>query len=279
MAENNEVTSEVAKRERPEDAEESTDEPLTKQAKVDLKAEEAEAAPVESENTAASNGTDEAKPEGAASAKDEAKDDTKTDSKSGAEEEKLAPAAATTETQASTPAVAHRAPVPAPAGVPAPTQQSYPPAVVNQAPVPTPVPAGVPVPTQQSYPLAGADTQVVEERGEVSALYVGRVIGKGGEMIRDLQARSACRIDVDQNVPPGQPRVITYRGTRTTVDFAKRLVHMLCQDNASDADLPLGEAKREYLVVPAQSVGKIIGRGGEVRTYGVSFTAFSTIIF
>jgi hypothetical protein len=72
MAENNEITLEVAKRERPEDAEESTDEPRTKQAKVDLKAEEAEAAPVESKNTAASNGTDETKPEGTESAKDEA---------------------------------------------------------------------------------------------------------------------------------------------------------------------------------------------------------------
>mmetsp|Transcript_401 Transcript_401/g.656 ORF Transcript_401/g.656 Transcript_401/m.656 type:complete len:634 (-) Transcript_401:1443-3344(-) len=105
---------------------------------------------------------------------------------------------------------------------------------------------------------------MVEEKGEVSALYVGRVIGKGGEMIRDLQARSACRIDVDQNVPPGQPRLITYRGTRKTVDFAKHLVHMLCQENVNEADLPLGEAKREYLIVPATSVGKIIGRGGEM---------------
>jgi predicted RNA-binding protein YlqC (UPF0109 family) len=110
---------------------------------------------------------------------------------------------------------------------------------------------------------AGAD-QIVEEQGEVSALYVGRVIGKGGEMIRDLQARSSCRIDVDQNVPAGQPRVITYRGTRRTVDFAKHLVQMLCQENAAETDLPLGEAKREFLVVPSQSVGKIIGRGGEM---------------
>lgn len=83
-------------------------------------------------------------------------------------------------------------------------------------------------------------------------------------MIRDLQARSSCRIDVDQNVPPNQPRVITYRGTRRTIDFAKSLVGMLCRENASEADLPLGDAKREYLVVPAQSVGKIIGRGGEM---------------
>ena len=39
---------------------------------------------------------------------------------------------------------------------------------------------------------------------------------------------------------------------------------MLCQENMSEADLPLGEAKREFLVVPASSVGKIIGRGGEM---------------
>jgi far upstream element-binding protein len=114
--------------------------------------------------------------------------------------------------------------------------------------------------------LSGAPNPeaVVEEKGEVSALYVGRVIGKGGEMIRDLQARSGCRIDVDQNVPPGQPRLITYRGTRKTVEFAKQLVRMLCQENVNEADLPLGDAKREYLVVPATSVGKIIGRGGEM---------------
>ena len=86
----------------------------------------------------------------------------------------------------------------------------------------------------------------------------------GGEMIRDLQARSGCRVDVDQNVPPGQPRLIFYRGTRKTVDFAKMLVQMLCQENVKESDLPLGEATREYVVVPASSIGKIIGRGGEM---------------
>ena len=131
-------------------------------------------------------------------------------------------------------------------------------------------PAGLPpgLPTSEGHSVHSVETPdpeaVLEEKGEVSAVYVGRVIGKGGEMIRDLQARSACRIDVDQNVPPGQPRLITYRGTRKTIDFAKQLVHMLCQENVNEADLPLGEAKREFLVVPATSVGKIIGRGGEM---------------
>jgi len=124
-----------------------------------------------------------------------------------------------------------------------------------------PVAAPVPAPVMDAAALAQV---LVEERGEVSALYVGRVIGKGGEMIRDLQARSGCRIDVDQSVPPGQPRIITYRGTQKTVDFAKQLVNLLCQENVNESDLPLGEAKREYMAVPATSVGKIIGRGGEM---------------
>ncbi|GAX12059.1 hypothetical protein FisN_8Lh161 [Fistulifera solaris] len=106
--------------------------------------------------------------------------------------------------------------------------------------------------------------QIVEERGEIPALYVGKVIGKGGEMIRDLQARSAARIDVDQNVPAGMPRGITYRGTRATVDFAKYLVAMLQQENVTENDLPLGQASRRFLVIPASAVGKIIGRGGEM---------------
>jgi len=106
--------------------------------------------------------------------------------------------------------------------------------------------------------------ELLEERDEVSPLYVGRVIGKGGEMIRDLQARSACRIDVDQNVPEGAPRTILYRGTRKTINFAKSLVAMLCTENGQDAELPLGEATRKILDVPANVIGKIIGRGGEM---------------
>jgi KH domain len=99
-----------------------------------------------------------------------------------------------------------------------------------------------------------------------------------GEMIRDLQARSAAKIDVDQNVPPGQPRIITYRGTREQIDFAKKLVHMLCQGGVNENDLPLGQAKRELLVVPAMTVGKIIGRGGyEHRNSSSHFALISTL--
>ena len=154
-----------------------------------------------------------------------------------------------------------------PKATPAPAYQSPPQTSSHSVPngLPPGLPTGSVAPANPNVSASLTNpAALVEERGEVSALYVGRVIGKGGEMIRDLQARSGCRIDVDQNVPPGQPRVITYRGTRKTVDFAKMLVSMLCSENASESDLPLGEARREYLIVPAQSVGKIIGRGGEM---------------
>jgi rRNA processing protein Krr1/Pno1 len=124
---------------------------------------------------------------------------------------------------------------------------------------------------------------IVEERGEISAQYVGKVIGKGGEMLRDLQARSGCRLDVDQNVPHGHPRILTYRGTRKKVDLAKQMVGIivtlihfidrtnnllqvatLCTPQGNETTLPLGSATRKDLAVPATAVGKIIGRSGEM---------------
>jgi rRNA processing protein Krr1/Pno1 len=215
-------------------------EPPKKQIKVENKVQEEAAA----DDTKAESPATEAK------AEDAKVDDVKSEIIDEAAVKAPAPAAATK------PAPAPTKPAPAPKPAPA---SSLPNGLPPGLPTGNPIPVNHNVAASLSNPAS-----IVEERGEVSALYVGRVIGKGGEMIRDLQARSGCRIDVDQKVPPGQPRVITYRGTRRTVDFAKRLVHMLCQESSSEADLPLGEAKREYLVVPAQSVGKIIGRGGEM---------------
>ena len=129
-------------------------------------------------------------------------------------------------------------------------------------------PTGVPTQHTPAVPATAPATSVVEatimEKDEVSTLYVGRVIGKGGEMIRDLQARSGCQIDVDQNVPHGAPRIINYKGTPTDVAFAKQLVAMLCRDGVKDSDLPLGKAQRKIVQVPSNVIGKIIGRGGEM---------------
>lgn len=120
------------------------------------------------------------------------------------------------------------------------------------------------------------ESRNIMERNELAAIHVGRVIGKGGEMIRDLQARSGCRIDVDQNVTdPNAPRHITYHGqNQEDIDFAKRLVSMVCQSNMLDdgeqhlhhqpIELPLGKAVRRYIHVHKSVVGRIIGRGGDM---------------
>jgi len=163
---------------------------------------------------------------------------------------------------------------PVPTGVP----NGVPTGVPNG--IPTGVPTGIPFAVQHQEPVTQTPvtqtpvanieatttttTAILIEKGEVATHYVGRVIGKGGEQIRDLQARSNCKIDVDQNVPPGAPRVITYQGTRKTIDFAKSLVAILCSERGKDAQLPLGEAKTKQLQVPAAAIGKIIGRGGEM---------------
>ncbi|KAL9179157.1 hypothetical protein ACHAXT_008447 [Thalassiosira profunda] len=110
----------------------------------------------------------------------------------------------------------------------------------------------------------------IESTAHLSPLHVGRIIGRGGEVVRDVQSRSGARIDVNQSVPNGEPRIITYRGTREEIDFAKRLVAILCQTNGDgehgnkdrSGELPLGKAHRTEVLVPGSTIGRIIGRGG-----------------
>ena len=149
------------------------------------------------------------------------------------------------------------APAPAPAQPAAAAPQSKPDATPKAQPDVKPAPAPAP-----AAPSAGA---ILTETGELSPLYVGRIIGKGGEMIRDLEARSGCRIDVDQNTPTGAPKVVTYRGTRSEIDFAIQLVGLLCAgEKGADVDLPLGKASQRKIYVPGHEVSRIIGSGGSM---------------
>eukprot|EP00554_Chaetoceros_debilis_P000527 CAMPEP_0194097744 /NCGR_PEP_ID=MMETSP0149-20130528/58023_1 /TAXON_ID=122233 /ORGANISM="Chaetoceros debilis, Strain MM31A-1" /LENGTH=641 /DNA_ID=CAMNT_0038783773 /DNA_START=59 /DNA_END=1984 /DNA_ORIENTATION=+ len=135
--------------------------------------------------------------------------------------------------------------------------------------VPLGVPVGVPTPAAANGstkpPVSNvSSSETITETAELMSQYVGKIIGKGGEQIRDLQARSSCRVDVDQNVPQGAPKIITYQGTREKIEFAKQLVSMLCFEGGRDIELPLGHASQAQVQVPATVVGKIIGRGGEM---------------
>jgi len=174
-----------------------------------------------------------------------------------------------------TPSVPEIAIAPLPVQAPVPTSSSLPPGV------PTGVPVGIPVSlntapesapasshshshSQPQLQSSQSEMQSLTEKQDIPVQYVGRIIGKGGEQIRDLQARSSCKVDVDQNVPHGAPRVITYHGTKDRIDFAKNLVNLLCQENWKNVELPLGFASRAVIQVPGTVIGKIIGRGGEM---------------
>jgi len=57
--------------------------------------------------------------------------------------------------------------------------------------------------------------------------FVGLVIGKAGETIKSFKKQSGASIEIDQNLPPGMPRAVIYRGTKKQVAVARKLVDQL----------------------------------------------------
>ena len=98
----------------------------------------------------------------------------------------------------------------------------------------------------------GVEAQVVEQFVVPHDL-VGKLIGRRGETIRNMQQTTGCRIQVD-HLSKGQPeREITVTGsTEEKVRDAKAAI------------LALGEEETSRMIeCPASMVGKVIGRGGE----------------
>merc|ERR1712178_283931 len=63
------------------------------------------------------------------------------------------------------------------------------------------------------------------EQVSVPSEHVGRIIGKGGNMIKSIRERSNCDVQVERdNGPPGPTRVVTFRGTPEAINQAKFLV-------------------------------------------------------
>jgi far upstream element-binding protein len=94
--------------------------------------------------------------------------------------------------------------------------------------------------------------------------FVGRVIGKGGETIKGLQAQSGAHITVDQNFPEGAPRVISISGPPGCVAIAKRLVEELLRGGGARLGGGVGPGQAQQSVrCPKEMVGRVIGRGGE----------------
>ncbi|KAJ1451835.1 hypothetical protein M885DRAFT_528702 [Pelagophyceae sp. CCMP2097] len=99
------------------------------------------------------------------------------------------------------------------------------------------------------------------EKVECPQSLVGRLIGKQGETIKDLQRRSGARIQIDQNYPEGQPRIVTIEGSSACVDVGCELVRSLIGNSPAVGNGAPGQMTT--MECPKQLVGRVIGKGGE----------------
>ena len=134
--------------------------------------------------------------------------------------------------------------------------------------------------------VGGGD--IIEETINVPNGMVGFLIGRGGETITSMQARSGCKVQIqkEQDLVPGQThRVITLEATsQDSIDQCREMIESMVQDRMRAAGgsfggggsgggggghrdakvqeaLSMGHALVE-LEVPDADVGLIIGKGG-----------------
>jgi len=93
---------------------------------------------------------------------------------------------------------------------------------------------------------------------------VGLIIGRGGETIKRLQADSGAHIQIDQNMPHGEPRVITVTGGEDAVKRAADMIRELMDDGGGGGG-GSGGGNQPSITIECEKhlVGRIIGRGGE----------------
>jgi uncharacterized membrane protein YgcG len=102
-----------------------------------------------------------------------------------------------------------------------------------------PVPAGALVlaeaPGGRIPPPSVPSGMEAVERVECPPSLVGWLIGRGGETIKGLQARSGCAITIDQSVAEGQPRIVQIAGSRDQVTLGRQLVEELLASGSARA--------------------------------------------
>jgi far upstream element-binding protein len=123
--------------------------------------------------------------------------------------------------------------------------------------------------------------EMMEETIDVPNGVVGFLIGRGGETISSMQARSGCKIQIqkEHDLQPGQThRVITLQaGTQESIDQCRGMIESMVQDRIRAAggpasatgskDMKVSEALAAghslvQVQVPDADVGLIIGKSG-----------------
>lgn len=103
---------------------------------------------------------------------------------------------------------------------------------------------------------------------------IGSVIGRGGSVIKELIAKSGCRIQIEQKetmMPGATQRSVTITGTGSQVQHAQQMIsQQLAQETARTAGgrPPMGGGgagdTTKIIQVPIAAIGGIIGRGGSL---------------
>mmetsp|Transcript_7952 Transcript_7952/g.9221 ORF Transcript_7952/g.9221 Transcript_7952/m.9221 type:complete len:466 (+) Transcript_7952:102-1499(+) len=95
---------------------------------------------------------------------------------------------------------------------------------------------------------------------------VGRIIGRGGETIKSLQAHSGATISIDQNFPNDVPRKVHISGSASAVAQGEKMVRDLLSGAPQQGFGGQGgyaQGSSYVLDCPKEMVGRVIGRGGE----------------
>ncbi|XP_028318417.1 far upstream element-binding protein 3 isoform X2 [Gouania willdenowi] len=95
---------------------------------------------------------------------------------------------------------------------------------------------------------------------------VGFIIGKGGEQISRIQLESGCKIQIASDSGGMLDRPCTLTGSPENIDQAKRLLNEIIEQCRygpgfhNDMD---GNSSIQQILIPANKVGLVIGKGGE----------------
>jgi far upstream element-binding protein len=120
---------------------------------------------------------------------------------------------------------------------------------------------------------------------------IGKIIGSGGNTIKEIQSKSGARVQIDQDYPPDVPRKVNITGTSTAVNLAVQMVQSIITTGhlnhsigtpsvpaappaatpgypsyAQPAPAPMmapTSEVRQSMDVAKAVIGKIIGKGGE----------------
>lgn len=95
---------------------------------------------------------------------------------------------------------------------------------------------------------------------------VGFIIGKGGEQISRIQLESGCKIQIASDSGGMMDRPCTLTGSPENIEQAKRLLNVIveqCRYGPGFHSEMDGNSAIQQILIPANKVGLVIGKGGE----------------